>query len=116
MERVRNYAQLHLNIMLFAFTGVFSKLAAVYYNRGGLSEPLVYLFAGLMLLNCAVYAVAWQRVIRKFSLSAAYSNKNVYLIWSQLWAFFIFRENITVKNMIGMLVILVGVWMVQKYE
>lgn len=116
MERVRNYAQLHLNIMLFSFTGVFSKLAAVYYNRGGLSEPLVYLFAGLMLLNCAVYAVAWQRVIRKFSLSAAYSNKNVYLIWSQLWAFFIFRENITVKNMIGMLVILVGVWMVQKYE
>ncbi len=116
MERTKNYIQLHLNICLFSFTGVFSKLAAVYYNKGGLTDPRVCLFAFLMLLNCGIYAIAWQRVIRKFSLSTAYANKNVYLIWSQIWAFFIFRENISLQNIIGMLVILVGVWMVQKYE
>ena len=49
-------------------------------------------------------------------LSTAYANKNVYLIWSQIWAFFIFKEQISLRNIVGMLVILTGVWMVQRYE
>ena len=36
MERIKNYIQLHLNIMLFSFTGVFSKMAAMAYNQGNL--------------------------------------------------------------------------------
>ncbi len=116
MERIKNYIQLHLNIMLFSFTGVFSKMAAMAYNQGGFGEPRVFLFAGLMFLNCVVYAIAWQRVIGKFMLSTAYANKNVYLIWSQIWAFFIFKEQISLRNIVGMLVILTGVWMVQRYE
>lgn len=116
MGRIKDYIQLHLNIMLFSFTGVFSKMAAVYYNRGGIWEPRVWLFAALMFLNCAVYAIAWQRVIRKFQLSTAYANKNVYLLWSQIWALFIFKETISLRNIVGIAVILAGVWMVQKND
>lgn len=69
-----------------------------------------------MAANCGVYAIAWQKVIKKFSLSTAYANRSVYLIWSQVWAVVIFQESLSVKNIIGLLVVLVGVMVVQKYE
>lgn len=69
-----------------------------------------------MLLNCFVYAIAWQKVIKKFDLNVAYANRTVYLIWSQIWAVFIFHESLTVTNMVGLLVVFIGVLVVQKYE
>lgn len=68
-----------------------------------------------MVANCGIYAIAWQKVIKKFSLSTAYANRSVYLIWSQIWAVLIFM-NLTVKNIIGLLIVLVGVMVVQRYE
>ena len=65
---------------------------------------------------CGIYAIAWQQVIKKFSLSTAYANKSVYLLWSQVWAVIIFHENLSIQNIIGIMVVLVGVWMVQRYE
>ena len=67
--------------------------------------PLLYLFLFLMLLNCGIYAIAWQMVMKKFDLSTAYANKSVYLIWSQLWAVLIFKESLSISNIIGMLVV-----------
>ena len=69
-----------------------------------------------MIANCGVYAIAWQKVIKKFSLSTAYANRSVYLMWSQVWAVVIFHESLSVRNIIGLLVVLIGVMVVQKYE
>ena len=44
------------------------------------------------------------------------ANKSVYLLWSQIWAVVIFHENLSVRNIIGILVVLTGVWVVQRYE
>lgn len=116
MEKVKNYIQLHLNILLFSFTSVFSKMASVQYNLHGLKSYSLYLLIFLMIANCGVYAIAWQKVIKKFSLTTAYANKSVYMIWSQIWAVLIFHENLSVQNIIGMLVVLIGVLVVQRYE
>ena len=116
MSKIKDYIQLHLNILLFSLTSVFSKAASVQYNKHGLSSPLPYLFLFLMVANCGVYAIAWQQVIKKFSLSTAYANKSVYLLWSQIWAVVIFHENLSIQNIIGILVVLIGVWTVQRYE
>lgn len=116
MNKTKNYIQLHLNILLFSLTSVFSKCASVQFNNGGLKNPLLYLFLFLMVANCGVYAIAWQKVIKKFSLSTAYANRSVYLIWSQVWAVVIFQESLSVKNIIGLLVVLMGVMVVQRYE
>ena len=99
-----------------SLTSVFSKLASVYYNKEGLHSPLLYVFLFLMIANCGIYAIAWQQVIKKFSLSTAYANKSVYLLWSQVWAVIIFHENLSLQNIIGILIVLIGVWMVQRYE
>lgn len=116
MSKVKDYIQLHLNILLFSLTSVFSKFASIQYNRHGLSSPLLYLFLFLMVANCGIYAITWQQVIKKFSLSTAYANKSVYLLWSQIWAVVIFHENLSIQNIIGILVVLFGVWTVQRYE
>ena len=116
MTKLKDYIQLHLNILLFSLTSVFSKLAAVYYNKEGLNSPFLYLFLFLMIANCGIYAIAWQQVSKKISLSTAYANKSVYLLWSQVWAVIIFHENLSIQNIIGIMVVLVGVWMVQRYE
>lgn len=116
MSKLKDYIQLHLNILLFSLTSVFSKAASVRYNKHGLSSPLLYLFLFLMVANCGIYAITWQQVIKKFSLSTAYANKSVYLLWSQIWAVLIFHENLSIQNIIGILVVLFGVWTVQRYE
>lgn len=116
MEKFKDYIQLHLNILLFSLTSVFSKLASMEYNKHGIYGVWLYVFLFLMVANCGIYAIAWQQVIKKFSLSTAYANKSVYLLWSQIWAVIIFHENLTVQNIIGILVVLAGVWMVQRYE
>lgn len=116
MSKLKDYIQLHLNILLFSLTSVFSKAASVQYSKHGLSSPLLYLFLFLMVANCGIYAITWQQVIKKFSLSTAYANKSVYLLWSQIWAVLIFHENLSIQNIIGILVVLFGVWTVQRYE
>lgn len=116
MTKLKNYIQLHLNILLFSLTSVFSKLASVEYNKNGLKGIMLYVFLFLMIANCGVYALAWQQVIKKFPLSTAYANRSVYLLWSQLWAWIIFHENLSLRNIIGILVILAGVLVVQSNE
>lgn len=116
MEKVKNYIQLHLNILLFSFTSVLSKMASVQYGKYGLHSWSLYVLIFLMLANCGIYAIAWQKVIKKFPLTTAYANKSVYMIWSQVWAVVIFHENLSVQNIIGMLVVLIGVLVVLRYE
>lgn len=116
MKRYADYVILHLNILLFSFTSVFSKLASVQYNRHGLKSPLLYLFLFLMLANCGVYAIVWQKVIKKFDLHIAYANRSVYLFWSQVWAVLIFREHLTWNNIAGLLIVFTGVVVVSLNE
>ena len=112
MGKIKDYILLHLNIMLFSFTSVFSKLASVQFNKKGIWSIWLYVFLFLMLLNCFVYALAWQKVIRRFELNVAYANRTVYLIWSQVWAVMIFHENLTARNIHGLLIVFVGVMIV----
>lgn len=115
MNKKRDYLFLHLNILLFSFTGVLTKAASLEYNKNGFKSPLLYLFFFLMIANCGIYAFLWQKIIKRFDLSVAYANRTVYLVWSQIWAVLIFHENLTVNNIIGMLVVVIGVLVVQFY-
>ena len=109
MEKIKNYTLLHLSILIFSFTGVFAKAAANMYNDGGFANPRLYLFVFLMLAVCVVYAFAWQMVIKHFDLHIGYANRSVYLIWGQLWAVVIYGEQLSIKNIIGLAVVMTGV-------
>ncbi len=109
MERVKNYIFLHFCVLLFSFTSVFSKMASMQLTEGGIRNPKLYFFAFLMLADCFLYAICWQKIIRKFDLHIGYANRSVYLFWSQLWAVVIFGESLTAKNVAGLLVVFAGV-------
>lgn len=109
MEKVKDYLLLHFCVALFSFTSVFSKMASIQFNEGGLKNPMLYVFVFLMFFDCFVYAICWQKVIKKFDLNIGYANRSVYLLWSQVWAVSIFGEHLTVRNVIGILIVLTGV-------
>lgn len=109
MEKIKDYLFLHLSIMIFSFTSVFSKMASQEFNAGGLKNYKVYLFIFLMILVCFVYAICWQKIIKKFDLHIGFANRSVYLIWSQIWAVSIFGEHLSARNVIGLFVVLAGV-------
>ena len=113
---IKDYLLLHISILIFSFTSVFTKMASNAYNRGGLKDMWLYVFLFLMLFNCFLYAIVWQKTIQRFEFSIAYANKSVYLIWTQIWAVLIFKEVLTVKNLIGLIIVFAGVLVVQRYE
>ena len=116
MERLKRFIPLHLTILLFSLTSVFSKAASIRYNTGGLQDPYLWLFLFLMMANCGIYAQAWQRVIRKFDQNVAYANRTVYLVWVQVWAVMIFKENLCLSNIAGLLLVIAGVLVVVFHE
>ena len=63
MNKAKDYIQLHLNILLFSLTSVFSKAASVQLNRGGIKNPLLYVFLFLMVANCGIYAIGNQKIL-----------------------------------------------------
>ena len=109
MGKISRYLLLHFAILLFSFTSVFAKSAANAYNDGGLTDRMFLLFCFLMIMNCVVYALFWQIVIKKVPLNVGYANRSVYLIWSQIWAISFFGEHLTVKNIIGLIIVMIGV-------
>ena len=74
------------------------------------------LYYGLEMLILAVYAVVWQQLIKKFDISVAYANKAMGLLWSIVWAILIFNETITIKNVIGVIIVIAGTIIVNSED
>lgn len=55
-----------------------------------------------------VYAICWQQMIKKFDLSIAYANRAMAILWTGLWAVIIFHDAISTKQIIGILLVVVG--------
>lgn len=91
-------------IMIYTLSTVAAKFAS---GHPTLSSSFI-LFYGLDILILGVYAVLWQQMIKRFDLSIAYANRAMGLLWSMVWAVIIFRESITLKNVIGVLLVMVG--------
>lgn len=74
------------------------------------------LFYGLDVLILGIYALIWQQVIKKFELSVAYANKAVTLLWALVWGIFIFHEKITFFKVAGILLVMVGIFILNSEE
>ena len=112
MGKIKDYLLLHMCILVFSFTSVFAKFAANSYNEGGLLNPKLFLFVFLMLAVCVIYSFFWQKVIKNIDLHVGYANRSVYLIWGQIWAVYIFGEHLNARNIVGLIIVLIGVLVV----
>lgn len=97
-------------VVIYTTSGIFAKLASA---QTFMSWPFLLLY-GAEIFVLGVYALLWQQIIKRVDLSVAYANRAVALVWSMLWAFMVFGEKITVKNMIGVVIVVVGTMIVNS--
>ena len=114
MEKAKRLIILHINILVFSFTGIFSKLCAGSAAASGLFSMRTLIFAGLILVNCGIYALFWQQNLKHFDVNVAYAHRSVCNVWSLLWSVLIFSERISVGNIVGTVLIIAGILIMQR--
>lgn len=96
---------LHVMLMLYSMSGIFSKLAA---QESFLSYRFC-LFYGAIILLLGLYAIGWQQIIKRLPLTTAFANKAVSVVWGIIWGCLIFKEVITMGKIIGAILVVSGV-------
>ena len=99
-------------VIIYTWSSVFSKISSNY----DVMTPGFLFFIFLDLLASAVYAVLWQQLIKRYDLSLAYANRGTAVFWSMLWAAILFRERITISNIVGVIIVFCGVMLVNSDE
>ena len=105
--KIRDICILQAVIAVYTLSTVFAKFAS---GQEFLS------FYGIEILILGVYAIIWQQLIKKFDISVAYANKAMGLLWSIVWAILIFNETITIKNVIGVIIVIAGTIIVNSED
>ena len=90
-------------IVIYTISSVMAKFAS-----SGETLGKIILFLGLDVLFLGIYAIFWQQMIKIFPLSVAYANRAMALLWSAVWAKIIFGEHISVKQMVGIVIVIIG--------
>lgn len=109
---IKNIIILQVIILIYSLSTVTAKFAS---NEEFLSLKFI-LFYGLEIFILGVYAILWQQIIKKFEISVAYANRAMSLLWSIVWAIVFFGEQITLKNVIGVIIVIIGTIIVNSDE
>lgn len=104
------YLLLLFSVFMISFDTVIFKTAAGYPT---LSKEFIMWYA-LALVIYFFYAIFWQIILKHFPLSIAYSVRCIVVILGLIWSVLIFNQKITVFNIIGAALILVGVFLATK--
>lgn len=107
-SKIKYLVLLHIVLVVFSLTSVASKFAS---GADFLSWRFIVCY-GLTLGGLFVYAVCWQQIIKHMPLISAYANKAVTVIWGIVWGYFLFDEKITIRKIIGAVIIIAGVYLI----
>ena len=102
--KIKDIFVLQIVIAIYTLSTVFAKFASC-------TEFLSFnfiLFYGIEIAILGLYAIIWQQLIKKFDISVAYANKAMGLLWSIIWAILIFNDTITIKNIVGVIIVIIG--------
>lgn len=91
--------------LIYSTTGVFSKMASMHEM---LSLSYIQYFS-LVILAMGLYAILWQFILKKVDLAKAFLFKSLTVVFSLFFAWSIFDEIITIKNLIGCAFIVSGI-------
>ena len=107
---LKNIFLLQLIIMVYTLSTVAAKFAS---EKEFLSFEFILCY-GIEILILGIYAILWQQIIKRFDLSIAYANRAVGLLWSIVWAILFFNEVVTIKNVIGVVIVIIGTMIVNS--
>jgi drug/metabolite transporter (DMT)-like permease len=112
MTKVATYSSLVGVNVLYACVTLFTKYAS--QQKFG-SAAYCFGLAGAIGVMGA-YAVCWQQILKRVELSTAYMFKGTSLIFVMLLAWILFSEQITLNNIIGACVIVIGIVLYAKTD
>ena len=111
-EKIKTFLFLHILLFIYSMAGICSKLAAA---EKFLSFKFIMLY-GILLFIMFFYAVMWQQILKRMELVTAYANKSVTIIWGLIWGLILFHEKISVYEILGIVIIIFGVYLVVTGE
>jgi len=109
MKPCFNFIFIILSILFQACGGIFGKYAAMTIDCLTIFAVISSMFYLLSLCCMVLQAIVWQQALKHYRLSYAYpfmSLVNFVILFS---SFLLFDENITIMNVIGLVVISIGI-------
>lgn len=104
MKNFLDYFFMYSAFFIYSLSSIFSKIAS---KQQFLSKYYIICFC-IIICIMILYAIIWQKVLKLFPLSIAMANKPVVLIFSLIWAYLFFHESISLKTILGIIIILIG--------
>lgn len=99
-----NILLLQAVVVIYTLTSIVGRKA----SGAGMFSMEFILFYGLDVVILGIYAICWQQMIKKFDLSIAYANRAMAILWTGLWALVLFGEAISIKQIIGIVLVVAG--------
>ena len=110
--KLKDICILQIVIAIYTLSTVCAKFAS---GQEFMSFQFI-LYYGIEMMILGVYAIIWQQLLKKFDVSIAYANKAMGLLWSIVWAILIFNDTITIKNVIGVIIVIIGTIIVNSED
>lgn len=96
---------LHISLVVNSLAGSASKMAG---KQKFLSLPFFFYY-GLVLAITFLFALIWQQVLKHMSLTFAFTNKPITMVWGLIWGVVFFQEEVTGLMVLGSAIILIGI-------
>lgn len=112
LNKIKNIVILQCVVIIYTISSLMSKKASA--SEGDIVKFIFWF--GMEFVILGIYAVLWQQVIKRFELSVAYANRSMAVVWSMVWAVIFFHDTITVRNIIGVCLVVVGTIVVNTEE
>ena len=104
-NNLSSFLLMHAGFLIYSFYTVLGKIAAKY----DFLSLQFCIFYCILILILFIYAIVWQQVLKVIPLSFATANKASTIVWGMLWSFLFFQEEITLKKIIGAIIIISGI-------
>ena len=104
-SKLKIYTALHILLFIMSAGSICSKMAS---NEAFLSIRFILFYGGLIVI-LGIYAVGWQQIIKRIPLTTAYANKAITVFWGMIWGSLLFNETLSIKKVLGAVIVIVGV-------
>lgn len=105
---IKLYLFLYFAFAIDSLSTVFGKLASAHPT---MSLPFLMWYAADV-AALGIFAILWQQILKKMPLSIAYSSRPIVTILGVFYGVFIFGDKLSPTAILGILIILVGIWLV----
>lgn len=102
---LKDFLVLHLMLMIYSMSGICSKLA----SAQDFLSPVFCIYYSIIIILLMGYAIGWQQIIKKMSLTTAFANKAATVVWGIVWGKLFFGESITIGKLVGAFLVILGV-------